>query len=85
MKEKYNIHITSIYEPLYWNNKGLFQKEYDEMELIPYEGKAETLMGELLLVGGNGIVGAGMTDIEYDIMIDKVIQIILNRSHKINL
>ncbi len=38
------------YEPTYWNGKGKYQKEYDELrtKLVPPTGKAETALGEAL-------------------------------------
>jgi hypothetical protein len=38
------------YEPTYWNGKGKYQKEYEELraKLVPPAGKAETALGEAL-------------------------------------
>jgi len=38
------------YEPTYWNGKGKYQKEYEDLrtKLIPPTGKAETALGEAL-------------------------------------
>jgi hypothetical protein len=42
--------VDPEYKPLYWNNRGKYQKEFNELakELIPKEGKAQTINGELL-------------------------------------
>lgn len=38
------------YEPTYWNNKGKYQKEYDQLikMLVPMRGDAVTKQGQLL-------------------------------------
>lgn len=38
------------YEPTYWNSKGKYQKEHDELRarLVPPSGRAETPAGEIL-------------------------------------
>ena len=39
-------------EKTYWNNKGMYQKQYDKLykSLVPKPGKAETLKGEVLRI-----------------------------------
>ena len=74
----------------YWNDSGIYQKEYDELykKLVPAQGKAETLNGELLRAIGilyyeycnNGNCNAFNGISEYDevfneeICIDKTIK-----------
>lgn len=40
----------SKYEPTYWNRRGNFQSDYNRLfdELVPHEGEAPTVAGELL-------------------------------------
>ena len=40
----------ATYSPKYWNHQGNFQKELDTLwsKLVPSEGKAKTMHGELL-------------------------------------
>lgn len=100
------------YEPLYWNDKGKYMKEYESLKmLIPMVGQAVTMDGELLrcvtniyyrrmndgneadlhsyefkfirLVGGNGIIGIGMRLVDYDLMMDRVIELIIKRKKEV--
>lgn len=42
-------------QPLYWNNEGRFQKEYEELreKLVPIEGDADTVLGQLIRHASN--------------------------------
>jgi hypothetical protein len=42
--------VQSSFKPLYWNNKGPHQADYDRLwnKLVPDSGSAETIRGELL-------------------------------------
>lgn len=46
---------TEFIRQTYWSDNGKFQAEYDRLraKLVPDEGKAETLRGELLRCLGN--------------------------------
>lgn len=49
MKENLNIPTTEIGKS-YWDNNGLYQEDYDRLydSLVPAEGMAETLFGEVV-------------------------------------
>ena len=41
--------MTTKYKPKYWNHKGRFQEEYQEIQtLVPAEGDAPTTIGQML-------------------------------------
>lgn len=58
MSNEKQIKMEQQYTPLgksYWGNKGAYQKQYDELEkkLIPSQGEADTVHGEMLRAIGN--------------------------------
>lgn len=62
------------YKPTYWNGRGAYQVEYERLnaELVPDEGKAQTLKGELLRTFSNMYYdwhnNAGCNVLEYEFL-----------------
>lgn len=47
--------MKTKYQPKYWNNKGKYQKQYEQLResLVPDMGMAKTSVGEVLRIVGN--------------------------------